>query len=440
MDRRQNLLKAKSLPALPAGWNADGGGLFLVVSDKGQRSWIWRATVPGTRKRQETKLGDFPGMSLDEARRERNRRRGDAKIAHANGVMPQAQRLDRDMTVEAVAELWIDNRLGTGRWKSLTYPKQVRQRLRDHVYPLIGHLPVAVLNHAHVCEVLDRRGGKDDPRAFWVRAPTVADQVRRALADILDFAAAKEYRSLDLANPAKWDRLKHLYPAINDIHVVAHHAAIEATDAPALMGKLKSDRNLSARALQFILLTGVRTADVFGGGREKSEPFKWKHLDVHKRNWHVPQTKKSVGEMADKRKRGRISKQLTVPLSDQAMAIIDEMKQLAGGCPDPEAKVFPHCKGTLRQALERAGVIGEQTVHGTRALLYTWGKNIDDDSEPLKRDLISAALCHKSETEMDEVYNRGTYLEKRRSLMQRWADYLDGRPQIATPRLRVVGA
>ena len=103
MDRRQNLLKAKSLRALPAGRHADGGGLSFVVSDKGQRSWIRRATVPGTRKREEEKLGDFPDMGLDEARRCRDRKRDDAKSAHANGVKPQTQKLDRDKTVKAVA-------------------------------------------------------------------------------------------------------------------------------------------------------------------------------------------------------------------------------------------------------------------------------------------------------------------------------------------------
>ena len=437
MDRRQNLLKAKDVPNLPPRWHADGGGLYLVVSDKGQRSWIYRATVPGTKKRQEDKLGDFDDMSLDEARRARDRKRDEARSAHANGVAPQALKVDRDMTVKAIAEVWIDNRTGTGRWKSLTYPDQVRQRLRDHVYPLIGHRPIALLNHDHICEVLDRRGGKDDPRTFWVRLPTVADQTRRLLADILDFAAAKGYRSRDLANPAKWDRLQHLYPAVGDIHAVTHHPAIETTDAPALMTRLKSDKYLSARAMQFILHTSVRTSDVFGGGREKSEPFKWKHLDEQKRNWHVPMTKKSVGE-ADGKKRGRISKQLVVPLSNQAFAILMEMKALQGGRPDPDAKVFSHHKGTLRQALVRADVIGEQTVHGCRSLFYTWAKNIDDDPEPLKRDLISAALCHKSETEMDEVYNRGTFLEKRRALMQRWSNFLDGRPQTkATARSRL---
>jgi hypothetical protein len=264
MDRRQNLLKAKQLPTLPPGWHSDGGGLYLVVSDKGQRSWIRRATVPGTKKRQEDKLGDLDDMCLDEARRMRDRRRDDARSAHVNGVMPQAPKLDRDMTVKAVAELWIDNRTGAGRWKSLTYPKQVRQRLRDHVYPLIGHRPIALLNHDHVCEVLDRHGGKDDPRTFWVRLPTVADQVRRLIADIIDFAGAKDYRSRDLANPAKWDRLQHLYPAVGDIHSVTHHAAMEATDAPALMTRVKAYEYLSGRALQFVMLTAVRTSDVFG--------------------------------------------------------------------------------------------------------------------------------------------------------------------------------
>jgi hypothetical protein len=428
MDRRQNLLKAKALPNLPCGWHSDGGGLYLVVSDKGHRAWIRRATVPGTKKRQEDKLGDYPEMTLDEARRERDRRRDDARAAHIANVMPPAPKVDRDKTVKAVAELWIDNCIGTGRWKSLTHPGLVRQQLRDYVYPLIGHRPIALLTHDHVCEVLDQQGGKDDPRTFWLRYPTLADKVRRLLADIVNFASAKGYRSRDLANPAAWDRLQYLYSATTTIHTVTHHAAIEPEDAPALMAKIKSDKQIPAKALAYVLLTSVRIGDVFGGGREKSQPFKWKHLDAAKRNWHVPETKKS--------------KPLTVPLSDQAFAIIQEMKALQGGHPSPEAKVFPRSKRQLGFALVRAGMAGKQTVHGCRSLFYTWAKNIDDDGEPLKRDLISAALCHKSETEMDEVYNRGTYLEKRWLLMQRWADYLDGKPKgdidSARPRLRVV--
>src|SRR5262249_44887619 len=101
----------------------------------------------------------------------------------------------------------------------------------------IGHQPVAVVNHDMVCEVLNQSGGKDDPRTLWLRHPPLADFVRRILADILDFAAASEYRSRDLANPANWDRLQYLYPAVGDIHTTKHFAAIEPEDAPVADGE-----------------------------------------------------------------------------------------------------------------------------------------------------------------------------------------------------------
>jgi len=81
---------------------------------------------PRDQKRQEDKLRDLADLTLDEARRERDRRRDRAKAAHAANVTPQAPKLDRNKTVRVVAELWIDNCTTTGRWKSLTYPDQVR--------------------------------------------------------------------------------------------------------------------------------------------------------------------------------------------------------------------------------------------------------------------------------------------------------------------------
>lgn len=100
--------------------------------------------------------------------------------------------------------------------------------------------------------------------------------------------------------------------------------------------------------------------------------------------------------------------------------------------------MFPCGKGALRKVLVRVRAIGEQTVHGCRALFSSWARNIDTDSEPLKRDLINAALSHKFENETEAAYNRGTYLEKRRFLMQRWADYLDDRTDERRHNLRIV--
>jgi hypothetical protein len=418
VDRRQNLLKAKDLPTLSAGTHSDGGGLYVVVSPKGKRVFIWRATVPGTAKRAEQRLGIYPRMTLDQARRERDRRAEVAEAAHANGHNSMPAKADKGKTLRVVAEEYFANRIGHGKWKSLTYPKQVRRRLERHVYPLIGHVPVAHINHAHIRSVFD--AADDSGRSFWSRHPTVAEPIQQMLASILNYAAAPTigYRSSDLANPADWSRLQHVYPAVDDIHHTEHHSAVLAENAPALMAKIRADKPkkkklpIGSKALQFILLTAVRISDVFGGGREHSEPLKWKHLDLVARNWHVPMTKKD--------------KSLIVPLSKQVFDIITEMRALQGGNPDPEAKVFDRTVTTVRKVLVRIGMVEKQTVHGCRSLFYTWAKNHDDDLEPLKADLIGAAMTHKPKDEMDEFYNRGSYLEKRRLLMQRWANFLDG--------------
>src|SRR5262245_49572382 len=104
MSRPTSLLKVKGLPHLAPGSYSDGGGLYFVVSDKGKRTWMLRGTEPGTTKRAESKLGDYPEMTLEEARRERDRRRDKAKLA--TPAPPLQAKVDRDMTVKVVAEMW----------------------------------------------------------------------------------------------------------------------------------------------------------------------------------------------------------------------------------------------------------------------------------------------------------------------------------------------
>jgi len=358
-------------------------------------------------------------VSLDQARKERDRIRDDAEASRGAIVAP-VHKPDRTKTVKVVAEEWLSNGIANGRWKSLTYLEQVRQRLRDHVYPVIGHQPIATLGREMMRQVLDQADCKDK-RTMWVRTPTVADQVRRVVADIINFATQMKYRREDLPNPAAWDQLQYLYPSTTTIHTTTHHAAVEPEDASHLMARIRELDGIPARALQFILLAAVRLAEVFGGGRENSEPLLWRHIDG--RNWRVPQTKKS--------------KPLVVPLSDQALAVLAEMKLMQ--CePKPEDRVVRCSKSVLRLVLVEIGMSGKQTVHGCRALFDTWARNIDDDREPLKGNLIDAALCHKFESETQEAYNRGSFLEKRRALMQRWADYLDDDSAARRHNLRIV--
>lgn len=166
---------------------------------------MFRFTVPGTAKRQEIGLGALSDVSLGQARKERDRIRADAEAARGAVVAP-VHKPDRAKTVRVVAEEWLDNGIAKGRWKSLTYPsrtypKQVRQRLRDHVYPIIGDQSVAALGREMVRQVLDQADGKDN-RTMWVRTPTVANQVRRLIADVVNFATQMKYRREDLPKPA----------------------------------------------------------------------------------------------------------------------------------------------------------------------------------------------------------------------------------------------
>lgn len=158
------------------------------------------------------------------------------------------------------------------------------------------------------------------------------------------------------------------------------------------------------------MLSAVRIADICGGGKEKTVPMAWAHVDMAKALWTVPATK-----MHDKPH--------VVPLSDAAISLLAAMRARR----DPESDfVFPGHKAgcvvddtSVRKLVKDMGYSGIATVHGFRATFRTWASETTDYA----KDVIEAALAH-AQGELDQAYHRGSYLEKRRLLMQAWAKFL----------------
>jgi integrase len=205
-------------------------------------------------------------------------------------------------------------------------------------------------------------------------------------------------------------RLRYAFP--QRIHKVKSHASLPFEQAPRLIAELRKQNTVKSLAMQFIMLNAVRVGDIVGGGKRTSSPMKWSHVDLTNKLWVIPDTK--------------MGHEHHVPLSDPAMRVLAEMQHFR----DPSTDfVFPGSKSgsclndaTLRYLLRDMGYTGRMTVHGARSMFKTWAE--EQTNHPVG--VVEAALAHVKDG-LTAAYHRGSYLQKRRVLMQQWADYLEGR-------------
>jgi integrase len=176
-------------------------------------------------------------------------------------------------------------------------------------------------------------------------------------------------------------------------------------ELPAFMVKLREQGGLSAKALEFTILTAVRTGDIIGGDREERPPMMWPHLD--RRLWTIPATKNDSEHK--------------VPLSSAAMAVLESVKALSIDTvlvfPSP-GKSQPLSNNAMSVLLERMGH-GNITVHGFRSTFRDWAAECTN----FPRELAEKALAHTIGDETERAYQRGDLLERRRRLMDAWAGY-----------------
>ena len=321
---RVNRLNDKEVRAeKKPGMHGDGNNLYLQVdrtlSKEGKRTkaWVFRFELHG--RRRHMGLGAFPEVSLAKARELRD----DARKLVANGVDPivarGSQRLEEEKatSVRQATEAYIEAQ--APKWKTARHAEQVRKRLSDYVWPVIGHLPIAEIGLAEIEQVLN---------PIWHGKHPTAKRVRQYLEDTLNWAIARKVRR-DESNPAEMKKLKWSLP--EGVHTLRHYPSLLYGKAPAFLSQLRAQDSVKARALEFIMLTAVRVADVTGGGKAHSEPMKWEHVDLVEKTWLVPDTK--------------TGKPHVVPLSDPALRLLGEMRRFR----DPNRPRLPR-----RQARHRA--------------------------------------------------------------------------------------
>src|SRR6516164_3280375 len=377
------------------GMYADGGGLYLRVTHNGTKNWVFRFMLNG--RPRWMGVGPLHIIGLAEARN----RAAAFRLQRHDGVDPiERRRADRlqgrldaakEVTFKECAARYIaSHRAG---WRNPKHAAQWQATLATHAEPVIGGLSAQAIDTALVLKVLE---------PIWTTKPETAGRVRGRIESILDWAKVRGYRAGE--NPARWrGHLDKLLPPRSKVRRVEHHAALPYAELPGFLASLREQESIAARALEFAILTAARTGEVIGA--------RWGEMDLLDKTWTL---------IAARMKSGR---QHRVPLSASALAILKEMQAHRHA---DDAFVFlggkqgrPLRNMAFLMLLRRMGR-GNVTAHGFRSSFRDWAA----ERTNFPAEVAEMALAHTVSDKTVAAYNRSDLFDKRRRLMQAWADFL----------------
>lgn len=389
---------------------SDGDGLYLIVGGATSKNWSYRYWKDG--KERWHGLGSFKDVSLKDARLARDaarlRVKGDRSTLGVDIVQEKREAREEQKAVEIkavlprfeeCAEAYIRQHWST--W-SEKHRDQWPSSLKRYAYPTIGKLTVPEIKPSHIYELL---------RPIWVEKRETANRVRGRIETII--AKNVDVDDKDFRNPAELTKqLREKLPK-RPKRVVQHHPALPYADASKFMTELLDAAGTAAAMLRFLIFTACRTNEVVEA--------RWSEIDRTLSAWRIPGARMKMNE------------DHVVPLSDPALAILDEMRDGSQGeliFPNPDGGVFS--ENAMLAVLDRLGY-GHITVHGFRSTFATWAEECTDYPDGVRE----AALAHKYKSETTAAYQRGHKLEKRRALMTDWANNISG-AEVIPIRARVI--
>jgi integrase len=392
MARQVNRLTARTVQTInEVGRHPDGNGLYLNVSANGGRRWVFlyriagRLSKNGKKKLFEMGLGSASSVSLKEAREA-------AQVARKqlrDGLDPLQQRRKSSTKPfsECAAEYIASQESG---WRNPKHGEQWRNTLATYADPKIGELPVDTITVDHVLDIL---------KPIWKTKTETASRVRGRIESILDWAAAHKYRSAE--NPARWrGHLDKVLPPMRKVAKVEHHPALPYRDMPAFMTDLRGRDGTAAKALEFTILTAARTGETIGA--------KWDEIDFKDKVWTIPAERMKAGV------------EHQVPLSARAIEILANLNQETDYV-FPGQEIDKPLSNMAMLALLKRMNRSDLTVHGFRSTFRDWAA----ETTEYPNELVEMALAHTIKNKAEAAYRRGNLLERRRALMQSWADFMN---------------
>ncbi|MBS7807954.1 integrase arm-type DNA-binding domain-containing protein [Variovorax sp. PCZ-1] len=384
------------------GFHHDGAGLYLQVSKSGSKSWAFRYTL--NKQIHFMGLGSYPDWSLAEARdrarrcrqllddgidpiTQRNEERHAREIAEAN-----AKKLAR--TFKQCAEEY--HALHKDDWKNKKHSAQWINTLTTYAFPHFGQKPVSDITSDHIRDAL---------KTEWKKKSETLSRVLQRIRTVINYAAAMGYcAGLD---SEAWAQIKM---TLGKQKEATNFASCPYEQVGAVMKAVMNSTSSDTvkLAFQFIVLNASRSGEVRGAV--------WEEIDLAKRIWKIPP------------ERMKANREHSVPLSNEAWSVLEQAKLL-----QPQnlldgkkltGLIFPNTKKTalsdmtFTQFLRRMHL--SHTTHGFRASFRTWGAA----ETKYEHELLEFSLAHIVGDKTERAYQRSDMVERRRQLMQDWADYI----------------
>lgn len=355
------------------------------------RVWVLRFVLHGKRRRMG--LGSFPAVSLAEARDQARQARSLIRA----GTDPIDQRSSTRETIVAAAAKSLTFAQAADKfiaahedgWSNSKHRLQWVSTIGTYANPIIGHLPVAAIEQRHILQILD---------PIWRNKTETASRLRGRIEQVLNWAKVQGLR--DGPNPARWrDHLDLLLPAPEKVSPVKHLSAVPLAEAKRVWQLICNTGGMGAQALQLQILTAGRSGEARGA--------RWCELDLDNAVWVIP------------KERMKAKREHRIPLPRQAVDLLRKQPRIIG-----TDLVFPSSRNTPLSDMTLTAVMRRlkrtEVPHGWRSTFRDWvGDRTDYPSE-----LAEIALAHSVGSKVEQAYRRGDMLEKRRPLMQEWADFL----------------
>ncbi len=386
-------LKVSSIKEV--GTHSIGENLYLQVTTSGSRSWLFRFMLNG--KARVMGLGSCNTISLATARE----LAGDARKLVSLNIDPiESKRIERSKeelelaktkTFSQCAESYIEaNKAG---WRNAKHVSQWTNTLTTYAYPVFGNIAVQDIDTDLVIKVL---------LPIWNTKTETATRVRGRIENILDWAKVMGLRKGE--NPALWrGHLQKLLPIPSKVHKVKHHDALPYMYVAEFMAGVSTLDCMSARALELTILTAARTSEVIEA--------RWQEFDLKEKVWVVPANRIKMG------------KEHRVPLSLAALAILKPLYEqrnndfLFPGM-NPEKTMSNMAMLELLKGMKKENW-PHFTVHGFRSTFRDWA----EEQTNFSRSVIEMSLSHAIGDKVEAAYRRGDLFEKRKLLMDLWAQY-----------------
>jgi len=398
------------------GWHAVGGvaGLLLQIREKTKgsqlsKSWLLRVRVGETR--HPVGLGPFPQVSLAEARERAKRLVVEAKSGINLKLKKQTDKsalLSENQKKKTFKQCAIEYmEAHCSDYRSEKHRKQWGSTLETYAFPIIGNLLVNDIRIHHIKKVLEQQSSdrQGNGGSFWETKNETAKRTLDRVKSVIDYAITSEYRNS--ANPAIWKgHLDRLLPSRKGVKQTIHHPSVNYKEMGIFMTLLRTSESISSKAIEFLVLTAVRSGSV--------RKAKWSEIDFKQKVWNIP---------AENTKTYKFHR---VPLSDQAIFLLKKLNKVVGIdyiFPSPTGKSLSDMALSqfMRGMYERGEMSSPAVPHGHRSSFRDWAAEQTNFPDELRK----IASQHKVGDAVKEAYQRTDLLEKRRNLMQEWADFLD---------------